>query len=89
MMNLCSNSEEQSDPKLIEYRQVANKVWEAGRCDRQEIGKLISSKPTLNSDGNGYFTSSTPSSDRKPSARARFAQPKQDLHLTALEISAS
>jgi len=89
MMNLCSNSEEQSDPKLIEYRQVADKVWEAGRCDRQEIGKLISSKPTLNSDGNGYFTSSTPSSDRKPSARARFAQPKQDLRLTVLEISAS
>ncbi|CAM6003600.1 unnamed protein product [Sphagnum balticum] len=89
MMNLCSNSEEQSDPKLIEYRQVADKVREAGRCDRHEIGKLSGSKPTLSGDGNGYFTSPITSSDGKPSARARFAQPEQDLGSTALEISAS
>jgi hypothetical protein len=73
MMNLCSNSEEQSDPKLIEYRQVVDKVREAGRCDRHEIGKLSGSKPTLSGDGNGYFTSPITSSDGKPSARARFA----------------
>ncbi len=84
-MNLCSNSEEQSDPKLIEYRQVADRVREAGRCNRLEIGKLGGSKPTLNGDGNGYFTSPIPSSDRKSSARARFAQPEQD----PLEVSAS
>jgi len=88
-MNLCSNSEEQSDPKLIEYRQVANKVWEAGRCDRHEIGKLSGSKSTLIGDGNGYFTSPIPSSDGKPSARARFAQPEQDPSLIALKTSAS
>jgi hypothetical protein len=73
MMNLCSNSEEQSDPKLIEYRQVVDRVREAERCDRHEIGKLNGSKPTLNSDGNDYFTSPIPSSEGKPSARARFA----------------
>ncbi len=76
MMNLCSNSEEQSDPKLIEYRQVADRVQEVGRCDRQEIGKLSGSRPTLNGNGNGYFTSPIPSSDGKLSARARFAWPE-------------
>jgi len=70
MMNLCSNSEEQSDPKLIEYRQVVDRVREVGRCDCQEISKLSGSKPTLNSDGNRYFTSPIPSSDGKPSTRA-------------------
>jgi hypothetical protein len=76
MMNLCFNSKEQSDPKLIKYRQVVDRVQEAGRCDRQEIGKLNGSKSTLNGDGNGYFTSPIPTSDRKPSARARFARPE-------------
>ncbi|CAK9226322.1 unnamed protein product [Sphagnum troendelagicum] len=78
MMNLCSNSEEQNDPKLNEYRQVAGKVREAGRCDRQKIGKLGGSKPTHNSDGNDSFTSPIPGSDGILSARARFAQPAQD-----------
>jgi hypothetical protein len=65
MMNICSNSGEQSDPKLIEYRQVVDKVREAGRRDSQEICKLEKNKPTVNDYGNGYFTSSTPSSDGK------------------------
>jgi hypothetical protein len=59
MMNPCSNSKEQRDPKLNEYRQVVNRVREAGRCDRQEIGKLGSGKPTHNDDGNDTFTSPT------------------------------
>ncbi len=88
-MNICSKSEEQSDPKLIEYRQVADRVREAGRCDGQEIGKLEKSKPTFNGYGNGYFTSSTPSSDRKLPAKARSARPEQDLDAIALEVSAS
>jgi hypothetical protein len=89
MMNLCSNSEEQSDPKLIEYRQVADRVQEVGRCDRQEIGKLSGSRPTLNGNGNGYFTSPIPSNDGKLSARARFAWPEQYLGSIALEVNTS
>jgi hypothetical protein len=89
MMNICSNSEEHNDPKLIEYRQVANRVREAGRCDSQEIGKLGDSKSTLNDYGNGYFTSPIPSSDGKLSARAHFARSEQDLDAITLEASAS
>ncbi|CAK9255587.1 unnamed protein product [Sphagnum jensenii] len=88
MMNLCSNSEEQSDPKLNEYRQVADRVREAGRCDRQEIGKLGCSKPTLNGDGNDSFTSPIPSNDGTLTARARFARPAQDPDSNAHETSA-
>jgi len=88
MMNLCFNSEEQSDPKLIEYRQVVDRVREAEHCNRHEIGKLSGSKPTLSDDGNDYFTSMIPNSDGKPSARARFAQLEQDPSSIALETSA-
>jgi hypothetical protein len=89
MMNIYSNSEEQSDPKLIEYRQVADKVREVGRCDSQEIGKLGGSKSTLNGYGNGYFTSPIPSSDGKLSAKVHFARPEQDPDAITLEASAS
>jgi hypothetical protein len=87
-MNLYSNSEEQSDPKLNEYRQVADRVWEAGRCDRQEIGKLDCSKPTHNGDGNDPFTSPIPGSDGTLTARAQFARPEQDSDSNAHETSA-
>ncbi|CAK9220080.1 unnamed protein product [Sphagnum troendelagicum] len=89
MMNLCSNSEEQSDPKLIEYRRVADGVQEAMRCDCQKIGKLRCSKPTHNDDGNDSFTSPTPINGGKLSARARFARLAQDPDSNALEASAS
>jgi len=88
MMNLCFNSEEQSDPKLNEYRQVADKVWEAGRYDHQEIGKLGCSKPTLNGDGNDSFTSPIPGSNGTPTTKARFARPMQDHDSKAHETSA-
>ncbi len=89
MMNICSNSEEQSDPKLIEYRQVADRVREAERCDNLEIGKLGESKPTLNGYGNGYFTSPIPSRDGKTPARDHSARLEQDRNATALETSTS
>jgi hypothetical protein len=89
MMNICSNSEEQSDPKLIEYHQVADRVREAGRCNNQEIGKLGKSKPILNGYGNGYFTSPIPSRDGKPPARDHSARLEQDRNAIALETSAS
>jgi hypothetical protein len=89
MMNICSNSREQSDPKLIEYRQVVDRVREAGRHNSQEIGKLEKSKPTLNGYGNGYFTSPTPSSDGKLPAKARIVRPEQDLDTIVPEVSTS
>jgi hypothetical protein len=89
MMNICSNSEEQSDPKLIEYRQVADRVREAGRCDNLEIDKLEESKPTLNGYGNGHFTSPIPSRDEKTPARDHSARLGQDRNAFALETSTS
>jgi hypothetical protein len=93
MMNLCSNSEEQRDPKLNEYRQVADKVREAGRYDRQEIGKLGNSKPIHNDDGDDTFTSPIPGSGGNSSARGRFARsvqdPKSNFHETNASISGS
>jgi hypothetical protein len=88
MMNICSNSKEQSDPKLIEYRQVADRVQKARCCDSQEIGKLGESKSTLNGYGNDYCTSPIPNSNGKLSARAHFARPEQDPNVIALETSA-
>jgi hypothetical protein len=89
MMNIYFNSEEQSDPKLIEYHQVVDRVRGAGRCDNQEIGKLGESKPALNGYGNGYSTSAISSSDEKPSTRDHSAWSKQDHYAIALETSAS
>jgi hypothetical protein len=74
MMNLYSNSKKQSNPKLNEYRQVVDRVREAGPCDRQKIGKLDCSKPTHIGDGNDSLTSPIPSSDGASTARARFAR---------------
>ncbi|CAK9874198.1 unnamed protein product [Sphagnum jensenii] len=89
MMHICFNSEEQSDPKLFEYRQVADRVWGAGRCDNQEIDKLEESKPALNGYGNGYSTSPIPSNNGKPSARDHSARSEQDHYAIALKTSAS
>jgi hypothetical protein len=89
MMNFCSNSEEQRDPKLNEYRQVVDRVREAGRCDRQEIGKLGNSKPIHNDDGDDTFTSPIPGSGNNSSTRGRFAQPMQDSESNFHETSAS
>ncbi|CAN5974025.1 unnamed protein product [Sphagnum jensenii] len=61
---------------------------EAGRCDRQEIGKLDYSKPTHNGDGNDSFTSPTLGSDETLTARARFARSAQDSDSNAHEINA-
>ncbi len=88
-MNIYFNSEKQSDPKLIEYCQVANRVREAGRCDGQEFGKLGESKPALNGYDNGYSTSPILSSDGKLPTRDRSARSKQDHNAIALETSAS
>jgi len=74
---------------LNEYRQVADRVLEAGRYDRQGIGKLDYNKSIPNGDGNGSFTSLIPGSDRTPTAKARFARPVQDPDSNAHETSAS
>jgi hypothetical protein len=83
MMNLCSDSREQSDSKMEECCQVADKIREAGRCDRQEIGKLGSSK-RISNDAPAYPISR---SDDTPSSRSRFALPEQDLDSISLEAS--
>jgi len=44
MMNLRSDSGEQSESKMNECCRVADKIREAGRCDRQELSKLENSK---------------------------------------------
>jgi hypothetical protein len=69
MMNPCSNSEEQRDPKLNEYRQVVDRVQEVGRCNCQEINKLGSGKPTHNDNGDNTFTSKTLVNGGNSSAR--------------------
>ncbi len=89
MMNPCSNLEEQRDPKLNEYCQVAVRVREAGRCDRQKTGKLGSNKPIHNDDGDDTFTSPTPGSSGNSSARGRFARPTQGPNSNPHETSAS
>jgi len=88
-MNLCSNSEEQRDPKLNEYRQVADRVREVGHCDHQEIGKLRNSKPIHNDNGNDTFTSPIPGSGGNSSAKGRFARPVQDPKSNFHETNAS
>ncbi len=85
-MNLCSNSEGQRDPKLNEYRQVADRVRGAGRRDHQEIGKRESDKPTLkghNGDGNEVFISPTPSSGGNLSTKDLLARPVQGPDLNS------
>jgi hypothetical protein len=72
MMNLCSNLEEQRDPKMNECRQVVDKIQEVGRCDRQEIGKLGSNRRVHNGDGDNTFISPIPSSGDTSSSRGRF-----------------
>jgi len=89
MMNFCSNSEEQRDPKLNEYHQVADRVREAGRCDCQEIGKLGKSKPIHNGDGDNTFTSLIPGNDGNSLARGRFARPVQDPESNLPKTNAS
>ncbi len=83
MMNLCSDSREQSDSKMDECCQVADIIREASRCDRQEIGKLGSSK-RISNDAPAYPISRR---DNTPSSRSRFALPEQDPDLISLEAS--
>jgi hypothetical protein len=83
MMNLCSDSREQSDSKMDECCQVADIIREASRCDRQEIGKLGSSK-RISNDTPAYPISR---SDDTPSSRSRFALPEQDPDSISLEAS--
>jgi len=79
MMDLCFNSEGQRDPKLNEYRQVADQVRGAGRRDREEIGKHGSDKPILNGhnddDDEDILVSPTPGSGGIPSTKDLLAQP--------------
>ncbi len=88
-MNLCSDSKGQRDPKLNEYRQVADRVRGAGCCDRQEIGKRGSNKPIHNGDGDDIFISPTLGNSGNPSTRGLFAWPMQDPDLNSHETSAS
>jgi hypothetical protein len=83
MMNLCSDSGEQSDSKMDECRQVAERIREVGRCDRQEIGKLGSSK-RISNDAPAYPISR---SDDTPSSRSRSALPEQDPDSISLKAS--
>jgi len=83
MMNLCLDSGEQSESKMNEYRLVADRIREAGRCDRQELGKL---------ENNKWFSNETPvhpiaSCDDTPSSRNRPALPEQDPDHCSLEES--
>ncbi|CAM6002718.1 unnamed protein product [Sphagnum balticum] len=89
MMNFCSNSEGQRDPKLNEYQQVADRVRGAGRCDCQEIGKHGSNKPIQNGDGDDIFISPTPSNSNNLSTKDLLARPVQDPDLNSHEMSAS
>jgi len=93
MMNLCSNLERQRDPKLNEYRQVADRVRGAGRRDRQEIGKRESGKPIINGhnsdDDEDIFVSLTPGSGGIPSTKDLLARPVQDPDLKFHEMNAS
>jgi hypothetical protein len=89
MMNHCSNSEGQRDPKLNEYRQVADRVWGAEHRDRKKISKRGSGKPIHNGDGNDTFIFPTPGSGGNPSTRGLFARPVQDPNLNSHKTSAS
>ncbi len=83
MMNLCSDSREQSDSKMDECRQVADRIREAGRCDRQEIGKLGSSK-RISNDAPAYLISR---SNGTPPSRSHAALPEQDPDSVSPEAS--
>ncbi len=83
MMNLCSVSREQSDSKMDECRQVADRIREASRCDRQEIGKLGSSK-RISNDALAYPISR---SDNTPPSRSHAALPEQDPDSISFEAS--
>jgi hypothetical protein len=92
MMNLYSNSEGQRDPKLNEYRQVADRVRGAGRRDCQEIGKRGSGKPTHNGhngDGDDVFISPAPGNDGNLSTKDLPARLAQDPDLNSHQTSAS
>jgi hypothetical protein len=82
MMNIRSNSEERKDPKINEYLQVADRVREAGRCDRQESGK-----PELKGNGNAPAFL-TPSDGGTSASRDLLARPKQDPEFNSHEKSA-
>jgi hypothetical protein len=68
---------------MDECCQVADRIREAGRCDRQEIGKLGSSK-RISNDAPAYPISR---SDGTPPSRSHAALPKQDPDSISFEAS--
>jgi hypothetical protein len=80
-MNLCSDSGEQSESKMNECRLVADRIREAGRCDRPELGKLENSK-RLSNEAPALPISSY---EGTPSSRNRLARPEQDPDQHSLE----
>ncbi|CAK9210582.1 unnamed protein product [Sphagnum troendelagicum] len=68
---------------MDECHQVADRIREAGRCDRQEIGKLGSSK-RISNDAPAYPISR---SNDIPSSRSRSALPEQDPDSISLKAS--
>jgi hypothetical protein len=83
MMNLCLDSGEQSESKMNEYRLIADRIREAGRCNRQELGKF---------ENNKRFSNEAPvhpisNCDSTPSSRNRPALPEQDPDQCSLEES--
>jgi len=83
MMNLRSDPGEQSESKMNECRLVADRTREAGRCVRQELGKLENSK-RLSNEAPAHPISSC---EGTPSSRNRPALPEQDPDQYALEES--
>jgi hypothetical protein len=81
MMNLCSDSGEQSESKMNECRLVADRMREAGRCDRSELGKLENSK-RLSNEAPAHPISSY---EGTPSSRNCLARPEQDPDQYSLE----
>ncbi|CAM6028029.1 unnamed protein product [Sphagnum balticum] len=83
MMNLCSDSGEQSESKMNECRLVADRIREVGRCDRQDLGKLENSK-RLSNEAHAHPISSC---EGTPSSRNRPVLPEQDPDHYSLEGS--
>ncbi|CAK9871210.1 unnamed protein product [Sphagnum jensenii] len=83
MMDLCSDSGEQSESIMNECRLVADKIREAGRCDRQELGKPEKGKRIFNEAPTHLISSC----EGTPPSRNRPALPEQDPDHHSLEES--
>jgi hypothetical protein len=83
MMNLYLDSGEQSESKMNECRLVADRIREAGRCDRQELSKFENNKRSSN-EAPAHPISSC---NGTPSSRNRPALPEQDPDHCSLEES--